>query len=510
MSPGVCSKFPPEREARELIPDAIDDKPEVLITTPDQPAGATSATATVAEAALPSRGLEPAGSDPASTREAISGTIAIAALDQPSVVAVNGTVVTEIGQIITTPLGQITITSIAPDAIGYSYTLTDNSTTPDATDVVTITVTDSDGDVATATLTLAIEDDAAIARADTDDVPAGSYLVQTGNVVSGVGTTSGAEGADTPGADGAIVTGIRAGDGTTFVAPGTSLNGQYGRLLINVDGSYVYVRNAGTPGGVSDVFTYRLTDGDGDTSTATLTIRIGDSSVSIVPPAAGEDGTRVHEAGLSERDDKAPGSRDGDGSNISFGVIEYKAADGPAVIRINGVEVVEEGQEIILPTGSFYIVAINPETIEYAFVLTDNIIGDPASQRIDVTITDRDGDTASSSFDIVIVDDAPTAVADVDRIAPGSFGAATGNVITDAEHDGGADIVGADGAKVTSVTGAGTAVAAGTPVAGLYGVLTLNADGSYSYIRNPGSPGGVNDVFTYSLTDVTATPRPRR
>ena len=39
-------------EARELIPNAIDDEPEILITTPDQPAGATSATATVAEAAL--------------------------------------------------------------------------------------------------------------------------------------------------------------------------------------------------------------------------------------------------------------------------------------------------------------------------------------------------------------------------------------------------------------------------------------------------------------------------
>ncbi len=53
---------------------------------------------------------------------------------------------------------------------------------------------------------------------------------------------------------------------------------------------------------------------------------------------------------------------------------------------------------------------------------------------------------------------------------------------------------------VTAVTG----VAAGTvgqATAGLYGVLTLNADGSYSYVRNADAPGEVSDVFTYTITD---------
>ncbi len=44
------------------------------------------------------------------------------------------------------------------------------------------------------------------------------------------------------------------------------MNGQYGKLTINEDGSYSYARNAGTPGNVSDVFTYTIKDGDGDTS----------------------------------------------------------------------------------------------------------------------------------------------------------------------------------------------------------------------------------------------------
>ena len=45
---------------------------------------------------------------------------------------------------------------------------------------------------------------------------------------------------------------------------------------------------------------------------------------------------------------------------------------------------------------------------------------------------------------------------------------------------------------------------------GDYGVLTLYSNGDYSYDRNDGSAGGVNDVFTYTLVDfdgdtVTAT-----
>jgi len=61
------------------------------------------------------------------------------------------------------------------------------------------------------------------------------------------------------------------GSALTPVGAGTTVNGQYGQLTINADGSYSYSRSAGTPGGVSDVFTYTLTDADGDASTATLT-----------------------------------------------------------------------------------------------------------------------------------------------------------------------------------------------------------------------------------------------
>ena len=43
----------------------------------------------------------------------------------------------------------------------------------------------------------------------------------------------------------------------------------------------------------------------------------------------------------------------------------------------------------------------------------------------------------------------------------------------------------------------------GAPVAGSFGVLTLNANGSYSYDGNPNvvPPAGATDTFVYTITD---------
>ncbi|MFP3366628.1 hypothetical protein R0J93_23570, partial [Pseudoalteromonas sp. SIMBA_148] len=89
----------------------------------------------------------------------------------------------------------------------------------------------------------------------------------------------------------------------------------------------------------------------------------------------------------------------------------------------------------------------------------------------------------SGTIAIAIIDDAPVAVADTDSIGAGQFGPATGNVITDAEGDGGADTVGADDASVVGVAAGNTGAdldnvaTVGTVIQGTHGRLTLNADG---------------------------------
>ena len=88
----------------------------------------------------------------------------------------------------------------------------------------------------------------------------------------------------------------------------------------------------------------------------------------------------------------------------------------------------------------------------------------------------------------------------------------TGNVLT----DGTADVFGADGATTTVPAGgvigrcggqrhldAGDRRGRRAGIAGSFGTLTLNADGSYSYDGNPNvvPPAGATDMFVYTITD---------
>ncbi len=515
----------PQPEERELLPNIPDEEPTITIVTPDQPAGIATATASVNEAGLPARGNEPAGSNSAATSETTTGSIVYDAGDGLDTLTINGTAITAVGQVITTPLGQLTITSLTPGNVGYSYTLTDNTNANNnLTDQFTVVVTDNDGDTATATLTISVVDDVPTARNDADQVATGSFASEAGNVLTGAGTTSGAAGADTPGADGASLTGIRgAGGEGGFSAPGT-VQGQYGTLTINANGSYTYVRNPGTPGGVNDVFTYQITDGDGDTSTATLTIGIADAPtvITFVPgDREGDGGTVVYEADLAARAGETPGSAfDGDAAATN-GTITFTAIDGIGSVSIGGVVVTpgslpqtiaSDATGTLVVTGYSYDPATGQGSVTYVYTLIDNTLaGDGSTVSFALVITDADGDAATDVLEIDIVDDAPTARADSDSVTEDGPTVANGNVLTGVggndtnATDGVADVQGADGATVTAVAG-GTV---GQPLAGAYGSLTLNSDGSYSYALNnaaqpvQGLAAGetLTETFTYTITD---------
>ena len=77
---------------------------------------------------MPARPGEPAGSESAADSETVSGTIAYTAPDGVQSVSIDGIPITAVGQVITTATGIFTITSIADGAIGYSFTLIDNTT----------------------------------------------------------------------------------------------------------------------------------------------------------------------------------------------------------------------------------------------------------------------------------------------------------------------------------------------------------------------------------------------
>ena len=124
-------------------------------------------------------------------------------------------------------------------------------------------------------------------------------------------------------------------------------------------------------------------------------------------------------------------------------------------------------------------------------------------------MTDRDGSIGTSTISVEIIDDVPTAIDDEDSIVEGAINPAEGNVLTDAELDGGKDTQGADDATVTGVSFDGNDGTIGVPLAGEYGELKLNADGTYSYQLDNADPEVAGlaqgetlvEIFTYVITD---------
>ena len=70
---------------------------------------------------------------------------------------------------------------------------------------------------------------------------------------------------------------------------GQQINGQFGQLILNADGSYSYdgFANAVLPDGATDVFVYTIRDGDGDLATTTLTINVTDSGLAAATDSDG-------------------------------------------------------------------------------------------------------------------------------------------------------------------------------------------------------------------------------
>jgi VCBS repeat-containing protein len=482
----------------------------------------------VFEAGLPARGSESAGSDPTKPTTTQTGTITFTSPDGVSKI--------ELGRLLLTaanPSGSFTDATgtltasftynpaTGQGTISYTYTLLDNTIgTPSVS--FAVAVTDADGDrTPGGNLVISIVDDAPVAVADTDAVAAGQLTAESGNVLTGAGTTSGAAGADVRGADGAVVAGVAVGNtGTSLVNAGTvgvAIAGSFGTLTLNADGSYSY-SHTGAPGGGTDTFTYTIRDADGSLSNATLTIAVADSAPTgiVIPPTNTPGQTQVFEAGLGPRGVEPAGSHAGDPSfpSTTSGTISFTSPDGVSKVELGGLTLTVSGtqQTITDATGrlmaSFtYNPATGQGTITYTYTLLDNTVGDPSSVSFAVAVTDADGDrTPGGDLTIRIVDDAPIAAADTDSVAAGQTTAETGNVLTSSGTGSGiADVQGADGAAVSSVAlGSGTPVnvdpAAGATIVGSFGTLTIHADGSYSYAHN-GTPGGGTDVFTYTIKD---------
>ncbi len=499
----------PEPEEEE-VDQAVDNEPDIVIVTPDNPAGAIDATATVNESGLPERGDEPEGTLEPTSGESTVGNIVYNSLDGTDAVLVNGVEVVSVGQQIAGEHGILTITSIADGVIGYSYTLTDNTSGQDTTDVFTVTVIDTDGDTATADLTISIVDDAPIAQDDVDAVGGLNGDVATGNVMTGASTITGAAGADTEGADGASVSSVTgfAGSDSTFNEEGNlEVTGEFGTLVIDAAGNYTYTPFEDAPGAEQDVFTYILTDGDGSTAEATLTINLTDQFPVVGPNAV----VQLDDDALAAGNPGGTGD-DADSVNVS-GTLSGSGGDGALTFALTGTSPLpagftvssNNGTTLIISQGATQVlqVVINPANGSYTVTqlapLDHAAGGDENNLDFTVTysVTDVDDDSANGTLNINVDDDTPVISQPEQPFVP--------EVVLDESpvgEDEGGDFAPAGLHSVTiSFAGAFGSVSYGAdgPGSSVYG-LTLSAEGASSGLYALGAGGAQGEeILLYTV-----------
>ncbi|WP_343565575.1 DUF5801 repeats-in-toxin domain-containing protein, partial [Kiloniella sp. b19] len=320
-------------------------------------------------------------------------------------------------------------------AVEHGDTTNANEAVSLAANVVTLTatVTDGDGDTASDSIqlgsTISFRDDAPTANNDADSVTEDGATVATGNVITGTDVQDGDANTTDGVADDAGADGLES-IAWTDVSNG-AVAGSHGTLSVGADGSYSYALNNGSAAvqglasgeTLTETFTYTITDGDGDTDTATLTITINgaDDGVTITNLTPQADGGDVS----VDEDDLASGSDSTKESLTQSGTFNISTPDGLDDLTIGGTTVIENGvftaTTIAAPDGlgSLRITAFNAVTgeVSYSFTLADNADHASGNGENDafasfaVVVTDTDGDSASNSLVVRIVDDVPTITA---------------------------------------------------------------------------------------------------
>ena len=355
--------------------------------------------------------------------------------------------------------GAYTVTEVAP--IDHVAGGNENN----ANFAITYTVTDADGDHTNGTLSVEVNDDTPLANNDSDTIASGSNGPAVGNVITGVGTNEGTANADSPGADGfgGVVSiasdNVPANSDNTADGSGNFVvQGEFGTLTINEDGSYSYARTPGEGGGQSDVFTYTYVDGDGDTVSATLTIDIGNSVPTTGPNAlvivddddvVGANGNPGGTGDLAPQNTSGTLSGSGGDGSLTFALTASGAPAGFSyALQGNG--------DLWVMQGATHVLTITVNAATGAYTVTevapiDHVAGgneNNANFAITYTVTDADGDHTNGTLSVEVNDDTPLANNDSDTIASGSNGPAVGNVITGVgtnEGTANADSPGADG-----------------------------------------------------------------
>lgn len=318
------------------------------------------------------------------------------------------------------------------------------------------------------------------------------------------------------------------GDGplpSTASLVGQTLRGQYGDLTLNGDGTWNYVldnslqavqqlRVSGQT--LVDNFTYLLADIWGGTANGLLTITIdgrndypvaNDDTATAVEAGGVNNGT----AGVDPRGNVLANDTDVDGEQYgeTRTVLQYTGENGQTAVAGQVLQGLY-GTLLINADGSYQYVVDNGN----ATVQAMRSAGESLREVFTYRMRDTAGITADARLTVTIqgANDNPVARDDSNSASDQVPAPHTsGNVLpNDSDVDAG------DGLTVTGIrsgqeAGSGSAGLIGQPIAGQYGTLLLNADGSYTYtidlsnrdvLAAAGLGQVLRDYFTYTISDL--------
>ncbi|MEL7463963.1 MAG: Ig-like domain-containing protein [Pseudomonadota bacterium] len=263
-----------------------------------------------------------------------------------------------------------------------------------------------------------------------------------------------------------------------------------GSLTINADGSYEFVPGAGLvalPVGATETVTvvYTIDDGNGGADTATLTITIegvNEGPVAVDDAATTDEATPV--SGNILANDSDPNDDPLTVTEVSFGQV------GTAT-SVNTDSGNFSGQLLVLATGFYSFV---PDAGLAALP-----VGATETVTVDYTIDDGNGGTDIATLTITIegVNEGPVAV---DDAATTDEATAVSGTVLDNDSDPNGDALTVSDVDFGAV---GEAATVSTDSGNFEGSLTLNADGTYTFVPGAGLvalPVGATETVTVEYT----------
>ena len=324
---------------------------------------------------------------------------------------------------------------------------------------------------------------------------------------------------------------------STGTAGTNNVTGYYGTLDLEGDGSYTYTADltatqALDPGDtVTDVFTYTVDDGNGETDTATITITVNgmnDAPTAVADTDSVDAGSTVtdttNSSGTLVSDDTDPDASsslyvtkitgNGNTSNVTYN--STKTSNAATIVGAKGT--------LTFGSDGSYSYAANSNATPGDDVFTYTLSDGTATHDATLTIT-INNTAPSATVDTGYIQEGKTLTVANDASANDADSSSNNNDAT-GDHTGG--ILGndtdANGDSLTITTythtsSAGQGGANTTPgspangtagtdsVAGTYGTLDLEANGSYTYTANSNITNldvddeTFTDVFTYTVSD---------